>query len=98
MPNIKILTLGCAKNTVDSEKIAGNLKTNNINVSFCNEPQKCDILIINTCGFILDAKEESIEAILEAIELKKQHQIKKYMLRAVFQHVILKIYLNLFPK
>lgn len=77
MLNIKILTLGCAKNTVDSEKIAGNLKTNNINVSFCNEPQKCDILIINTCGFILDAKEESIEAILEAIELKKQHQIKK---------------------
>lgn len=73
---IKIITLGCPKNTVDSEKIAANLKALNLSVSFCENPQETDTLIINTCGFILDAKQESINTILEAIEFKKKHLIK----------------------
>ncbi|MGQ9845928.1 MAG: 30S ribosomal protein S12 methylthiotransferase RimO [Bacteroidales bacterium] len=73
---IKILTLGCAKNTVDSEKIAANLKALRLPVQFCNYPQEAHTLIINTCGFILDAKQESINTILEAVELKKKHLIK----------------------
>lgn len=73
---IKIITLGCAKNTVDSEKIAANLKALHLPVQFCDNPQEAHTLIINTCGFILDAKQESINTILEAIELKKKHLIK----------------------
>lgn len=73
---IKIITLGCAKNTVDSEKIAANLKALHLPVQFCDHPQEAHTLIINTCGFILDAKQESINTILEAIELKKKHLIK----------------------
>lgn len=74
---VKILTLGCAKNTVDSEKIAANIKSLNIPVYFTNLPEKADTLIINTCGFIFDAKQESIDTILQAVELKKQGYIKK---------------------
>jgi len=73
---VKIVTLGCAKNTVDSEKIAANLQNLHIPVQFCDSPQEADTLIINTCGFILDAKQESIDIILEAIELKKKRLIK----------------------
>lgn len=73
---IKIITLGCAKNTVDSEKIAANLQALHLPVQFCDNPQEAHTLIINTCGFILDAKQESINTILEAIELKKKHLIK----------------------
>ncbi len=75
--DIKIISLGCAKNTVDSEKIAFNLHQLFHKVSFVDIPSPADILIINTCGFILDAKQESIDTILQAIELKKKHQIKK---------------------
>ena len=75
-PSIHITTLGCAKNIYDSEILMGQLRANGI--SLLEDPQEANILIINTCGFITPAKQESINAILEAIQIKnqnKKHQI-----------------------
>ena len=76
---INILTLGCSKNTYDSEQLATLLNKNNAKVEFIDNPSQAtgDAIIINTCGFILDAKEESISAILDAIEAKQQGQVNK---------------------
>lgn len=65
---IGLITLGCPKNTVDSEIIKGNLEGEF--VTFVDKIEQAEIIIINTCGFIQRAKEESIEAIFEAIQLK----------------------------
>ncbi|MEE1272112.1 MAG: 30S ribosomal protein S12 methylthiotransferase RimO, partial [Bacteroidales bacterium] len=62
---INIITLGCSKNLVDSEHLAGILKTNGHEVLFDSTKKKFEVAIINTCGFIGDAKEESIDVILE---------------------------------
>ncbi|MCB0748026.1 MAG: 30S ribosomal protein S12 methylthiotransferase RimO [Ignavibacteriae bacterium] len=79
MPNnknkIEIITLGCSKNVVDSERLARQLIANNFEISDTSE--NSDSIIINTCGFIDAAKEESINTILEAVNLKKQGKIKK---------------------
>jgi ribosomal protein S12 methylthiotransferase len=75
MKKIHITTLGCSKNLVDSEVLAGQLETNHFEV--IDQPEESDILIINTCGFIEDAKEESIQAIFEALELKNEDPAKK---------------------
>ena len=69
--NINIITLGCSKNTVDSENIASRLKAQGHNVAFDADGDNFDSVVINTCGFIGDAKEESINTILQAIEWKK---------------------------
>ena len=61
--------MGCPKNLVDSEKLAGVLKANGIDVA--HERPQSDIVIINTCGFINDAKEESINEILYHVSSKK---------------------------
>ena len=73
MLRLRILTLGCSKNTVDSERIA-YLLGSRYNVVPEGE---CDVLLINTCGFIGDAKEESVNAILEAVEARKAGEISK---------------------
>lgn len=73
---ISIITMGCAKNVVDSEYLAKQLNVNGFRVYHDFSPQS-DIIIINTCGFINDAKEESIETILNFVEAKKQGLIKK---------------------
>lgn len=70
------MTLGCAKNTVDSEVLMGQLRLNNIRVLRDGEKGRENSVIINTCGFINDAKEESIETILGFIEAKKQGKLK----------------------
>ena len=75
MKKIHVTTLGCPKNVVDSEYLLGLLKINQFQIS--ERPEESDVLIINTCGFINDAKEESIQAILEALELKKNDPHKK---------------------
>ncbi|MCB9207445.1 MAG: 30S ribosomal protein S12 methylthiotransferase RimO [Ignavibacteriales bacterium] len=79
MPNnknkIEIITLGCSKNVVDSERLARQLIANNFEISDTSE--NSDSIIINTCGFIDAAKEESINTILEAVNLKKHGKIKK---------------------
>jgi ribosomal protein S12 methylthiotransferase len=70
-PVVNVVTLGCPKNLVDSEKLMGRLNVSGIDVQH-GSGRKADILIINTCGFIQDAKEESIEVILGAIQQKKR--------------------------
>jgi len=74
---IRVVTLGCAKNTVDSEVLMGQLARNNIRILRDGEKGREDIVIINTCGFINDAKEESIETILGFVEAKKNNKLKK---------------------
>ncbi len=74
---INIITLGCSKNLVDSEHLAGVLKTNGHEVLFDSTKKKFEVAIINTCGFIGDAKEESIDVILEYIEQKEKGNIGK---------------------
>lgn len=77
MKKINIVTLGCSKNTVDSENVAGHLKDAGFTVRFDDDKNTADIVIINTCGFIGDAKEESISAILEYAELKRRKKNPK---------------------
>lgn len=72
---IHLTSLGCAKNLVDSEKILGLLKSNNFDI--VDNIKNADIEIINTCGFIIDAKRESIDEIMNAIELKENGNLKK---------------------
>jgi len=74
--SLNIITLGCSKNIVDSEKILRQFKENGFKASH-NSDEFSDIIIINTCGFILDAKNESIETILSYAQAKKNGQIKK---------------------
>ena len=71
---VKIITLGCSKNLVDSELIMAQLKSNNIKL--VDDENECETVIINTCGFIKDAKEESIETILNAVQKKKEGNLK----------------------
>lgn len=75
MKKVAVVTLGCSKNTVDSERLINQLKLNNIDL--VENAEEADYLIINTCGFIKDAKEESIDAILEGVELKKEGKVQK---------------------
>ncbi len=72
---ISIITLGCSKNTVDSERLMSQLKLNKFDLT--DDPNKADSVVINTCGFIEAAKEESINTILSALELKKKGKIQK---------------------
>lgn len=74
LPKVHILTLGCSKNTVDSETLAGHLRANSL--TFADSAETADALVINTCGFIDAAKEESVNTILEAAEMKKQGKLK----------------------
>ena len=74
--SIRVITLGCAKNTVDSEKLMAQLRLNNIRVLGDDDKGRADTVIINTCGFINDAKEESVETILGYIEAKKQGKVR----------------------
>jgi ribosomal protein S12 methylthiotransferase len=72
---VNVVTLGCPKNIVDSEFLLGQL--NHADVQLVNDADEADTIVINTCGFIQDAKQESIDAILEAVEKKKQGIVKK---------------------
>ena len=73
---VNVFTFGCAKNTYDSEVLLGQLKYNNIAVVHEEELKINDVVIVNTCGFVNDAKQESVNSILEFVEAKNQHQIK----------------------
>ncbi len=67
---VGVILLGCAKNQVDTQTMLGYLKA--AGYSFTAEPSEADILIVNTCGFITPAKEESIDAIFEMAQYKKE--------------------------
>jgi ribosomal protein S12 methylthiotransferase len=73
---INLITLGCSKNVVDSEVLLKQLSSNHFDISDGSSGES-DIAIINTCGFIEAAKRESIETILQAVDLKKRGKIKK---------------------
>ena len=77
MKKINIITLGCSKNTVDSEHLAAQLKEYGYQIAFDSDRTDADVVVINTCGFIGDAKQESIETILHAAELKEAGKIEE---------------------
>lgn len=72
---VSVITLGCSKNTVDSERLMKQIQLNKIDLT--NNPDNAETVIINTCGFIEAAKEESINTILEAVAMKKNGKLKK---------------------
>ena len=74
---INIITLGCSKNTVDSEHLAAQLAAMDYKVVFDSDRTDAEVVVINTCGFIGDAKQESIDTILRAAQLKEQGLIEE---------------------
>jgi ribosomal protein S12 methylthiotransferase len=74
---VNIITLGCSKNMVDSEVLSGQLLANEIDTVHESGKKDHNIVIINTCGFIEKAKEESINTILDHVELKKKGKLDK---------------------
>lgn len=74
---VNVVTLGCSKNVVDSEILMGQLKANNFNVEHESEDDDCSIVIINTCGFIDNAKQESIDTILRYSQAKEEGSVDK---------------------
>ena len=74
---VNIITLGCSKNLVDSEVLSGQLQANAIDVIHENTKLDHNIVVVNTCGFIDKAKEESINTILDQVNLKKKGKLDK---------------------
>ena len=72
--NLLFISLGCDKNLVDTEKMLGILGKEGY--SFVDDENEADIVVVNTCCFIGDAKEESINTILQMAELKKNGRLK----------------------
>lgn len=77
MKKINVITLGCSKNTVDSEHLMAQLAAAGYKVVFDSDRTDAKVVVINTCGFIGDAKQESIETILTAVEAKRAGRIEK---------------------
>lgn len=75
--SVDIITLGCSKNLVDSEKLIKQLEANGYKVTHDSDNPQGEIAVINTCGFIGDAKEESINMILEFCQAKEEGKLKK---------------------
>jgi ribosomal protein S12 methylthiotransferase len=74
---VNIITLGCSKNMVDSEVLSGQLMANAFDVVHENNKLDHNIVIVNTCGFIDKAKEESINTILDQVDLKRKGKLDK---------------------
>ena len=72
---LNLISLGCAKNLVDSEILLGGL--NKTNVTLTDNPEEADTIVVNTCGFLDIAREESVDTILQAAELKKSGNLKE---------------------
>lgn len=75
-PTIDFITLGCSKNLVDSEKLMGLFEARGYQVTHDSEHPEGDIAVVNTCGFIEDAKQESIDTILEFAQAKTEGKLK----------------------
>jgi ribosomal protein S12 methylthiotransferase len=75
---VYIQTLGCPKNEVDSEIISGSLESEGFDL--CSDPKEADIIVVNSCGFIREAKEESIQTTLSLATLKDEDKAKKLIL------------------
>jgi len=74
---VNVVTLGCSKNIVDSEVLMGQLKANNFDVQHESTDDDSSIIIINTCGFIDNAKQESIDTIIRYADAKKAGLVDK---------------------
>jgi ribosomal protein S12 methylthiotransferase len=74
---VNIITLGCSKNMVDSEVLSGQLRANGIYVAHESTKRGSNIVVVNTCGFIDKAREESVNTILEQVALKKEGSLDK---------------------
>src|SRR3978361_1815067 len=74
---VNIITLGCSKNMVDSEVLGGQLAANAIEVVHESGKKDHNIVVVNTCGFIDKAKEESVNTILSQVELKRRGRLDK---------------------
>ena len=74
---IDFISLGCSKNLVDSENLMGLFEANGYQVTHDSDNPQSDIVVVNTCGFIADAKEESINTILELVNAKAEGRIRK---------------------
>ncbi|MCS5647709.1 MAG: radical SAM protein, partial [Candidatus Marinimicrobia bacterium] len=72
---LNLISLGCAKNLVDSEILLGGL--NKTDVTLTQNPEEADTIVVNTCGFLDIAREESVDTILQAAELKKTGNLKE---------------------
>ena len=74
---VNVITLGCSKNLVDSEVLMGQLKANDFEVKHSDSLNDSNILVINTCGFIENAKQQSIETILKCVDAKQKGHVEK---------------------
>jgi len=74
---VNIITLGCSKNMVDSEVLSGQLQANEIDVIHESKKRDHNIVVVNTCGFIDKAKEESVNTILQQVALKQKGKLDK---------------------
>lgn len=74
---VNIITLGCSKNLVDSEVLSGHLAAGEIDVVHESKKKDHNIVVVNTCGFIDKAKEESVNTILDQVELKRKGKLDK---------------------
>lgn len=83
---VNIITLGCSKNMVDSEVLSGQLRANEIDVVHENSKKDHNIVVVNTCGFIDKAKEESINTILLQVDLKKKGRLDKVYVTGCLSH------------
>jgi ribosomal protein S12 methylthiotransferase len=83
---VNIITLGCSKNMVDSEVLSGQLAANEIDVVHENKKSDHNIVVVNTCGFIEKAKEESINTILDQVELKNRGKLDKVYVTGCLSH------------
>jgi ribosomal protein S12 methylthiotransferase len=83
---VNIITLGCSKNMVDSEVLSGQLLANEIDVVHENKRSDHNIVVVNTCGFIEKAKEESINTILEQVALKNRGKLDKVYVTGCLSH------------
>jgi ribosomal protein S12 methylthiotransferase len=72
---LNLISLGCAKNLVDSEILLGGLNKTNIDIT--DDPEKAETIVVNTCGFLDIAREESVDTILQAAEMKKTGSLKE---------------------
>ena len=77
MKTIDFITLGCSKNLVDSERLMGMCEAHGFRCTHDSEQPEGEIVVINTCGFIADAKEESINTILEFVQAKTEGRVKR---------------------
>ena len=83
---INIITLGCSKNLVDSEVLLSQLKGNDLEATHESEKNDANIIVVNTCGFIDNAKQESIDTILSYVSEKEAGKIDKLFVTGCLSH------------